>query len=283
MPAVSSSHRIMDLDIDASDDDLFRVDQHSSSQGSARPAPRLRSVVAVPDMPAASASSSSSSCCSGSRSAYSSSRRSQHSPPDPPPAPARSPRMPPRRRCRPLLDVLVLLPGTLPTLLHWLTLLLPPFRIQSQALLTLPRPLLANSSFSLHTAPPAVPPRDARLFNPPLISSALRARILQGANVSLSSLLHPSAACGAPRTIDTGDVSLTLKSADPRTSKVLTAPEFTLAFSIYRDVICSAFPSRRQELDDYLSILLDLAVHFGGSGFYDYHRLFSACASARLQ
>ncbi|KAL7875361.1 hypothetical protein AOLI_G00103240 [Acnodon oligacanthus] len=78
----------MDLDIVASNDDLFGVIQHSSSQGNARPAPRLRSVVAVPDTPAASASSSSSSRCDGSRSARSSSRRS---PPDPPPTPSRSP------------------------------------------------------------------------------------------------------------------------------------------------------------------------------------------------
>ncbi|KAL6470791.1 hypothetical protein MHYP_G00219100 [Metynnis hypsauchen] len=48
-----------------------------------------------------------------------------------------------------------------------------------QALPAQPRTLLADSSFSLYTAPPAVPPRDARLFNPPLISSALHAQIIQ--------------------------------------------------------------------------------------------------------
>ncbi|KAL7864646.1 hypothetical protein AOLI_G00160660 [Acnodon oligacanthus] len=155
--------------------------------------------------------------------------------------------------------------------------------LQLQALQAQPRPLLADSSFSLYTTHPAVPPGDARLFGPPLVSSALHAQILQGADVCLPSLLHPSAASGAPCTIDTGDVSHTFKSADACASKVLTTPEFTLAFSIYRDVICSAFPSRRQELDDYLSIILDLAVRFGESGFYEYHHLFSAGTSAHLQ
>ncbi|KAL7852250.1 hypothetical protein SRHO_G00180350 [Serrasalmus rhombeus] len=106
--------------------------------------------------------------------------------------------------------------------------------------------------------------------------------VLQGVNTSLPSLLHPSAAFGTPHTIDASNVSLTLKCADPRTSKVFTIPEFTLAFSIYCDVIHSAFPSRHQELDDYLSIILNFAIQFGGSGFYNYHHLFLASTSACL-
>ncbi|KAL7887437.1 hypothetical protein AOLI_G00051580 [Acnodon oligacanthus] len=127
--------------------------------------------------------------------------------------------------------------------------------LQLQALPAQPRPPLADSSFSLYSAPPAVSPGDARLFSPP-------PWILQDADVSLPLLLHPFAASSALHTTDAGDVSLTLKSADPRMSKDRTAPEFTLTFSIYRDVICSAFLSRCQELNDYLSIILDLAVHF---------------------
>ncbi|KAL7873544.1 hypothetical protein AOLI_G00126150 [Acnodon oligacanthus] len=45
--------------------------------------------------------------------------------------------------------------------------------LQLQSLLAQPWPLL--------TAPPAIPPSDARLFNPPLVSFALCTRILQAA------------------------------------------------------------------------------------------------------
>ncbi|KAL7845927.1 hypothetical protein AOLI_G00241190 [Acnodon oligacanthus] len=128
--------------------------------------------------------------------------------------------------------------------------------LQLQPLPAQPQPLLTDSLFSLYTAPPVVLPRDARLFNPPLISSALRIRILQGGDISLPSLLHPSAASGAPRNIDAGNISLTLKSA--RTSKVLTVPEFTFAFSICRDVICAAFPSRLPIFPSSWTSLFDL-------------------------
>ncbi|KAG9277653.1 endothelial lipase [Astyanax mexicanus] len=147
----------------------------------------------------------------------------------------------------------------------------------------LPTPQVHDGSFSLSTAAPAPPPAGARSFCPPLVQPSLRQRILQGADVDLSSLLRPSAAAAAPRLLDVGGVSLTLGSSESRASKILTVPEFALAFSTFRDVICAVFPARRQELDDYLSIILDMAVRYGGSGFYEYHRLFSAQAAARLQ
>ncbi|KAL6457735.1 hypothetical protein MHYP_G00346980 [Metynnis hypsauchen] len=56
--------------------------------------------------------------------------------------------------------------------------------LQLQALLVQLQFLLADSSFSLYTAPPAVPPGDARLFNPPFDSSAQRVQIPQGTEVS---------------------------------------------------------------------------------------------------
>ncbi|KAM4794901.1 uncharacterized protein WCC33_000050 [Rhinophrynus dorsalis] len=40
-------------------------------------------------------------------------------------------------------------------------------------------------------------------------------------------------------------------------------PEFVLAFSIFRDILCSSFPSRRQELDQYLYTLVDLGYRYG--------------------
>eukprot|EP00064_Thunnus_orientalis_P013743 superscaffoldBa00002288_g13783 len=63
----------------------------------------------------------------------------------------------------------------------------------------------------------------------------------------------------------------------------LTAAEFAYTFSLYRDTICSVFPDRRAELDDYLSTILDLALRFGGTGFYTYHFLFASQAAGCLQ
>ncbi|KAK0135696.1 hypothetical protein N1851_028418 [Merluccius polli] len=41
--------------------------------------------------------------------------------------------------------------------------------------------------------------------------------------------------------------------------------------------------SFRSELDDYLSLTIDLALHFGGNGFYSYHILFASRAAERRQ
>ncbi|MGH0126256.1 UNVERIFIED_CONTAM: hypothetical protein FKN15_004559 [Acipenser sinensis] len=82
------------------------------------------------------------------------------------------------------------------------------------------------------------------------------------------------------RVVDCGDVSVTLKSRDPRLQKSLSVGEFVLAFSIYRDILCSVYPHRLQELNQYLFLVVELAVHYGGALFYQYHRAFSATLSA---
>eukprot|EP00064_Thunnus_orientalis_P025005 superscaffoldBa00011695_g25330 len=66
-------------------------------------------------------------------------------------------------------------------------------------------------------------------------------------------------------------------------SKDLTPTDFAFTFSLYRDVICSAFLKRRAELDDYLSIVLDMALRFGGTGFYIYHMHFANQAAGLIQ
>lgn len=43
------------------------------------------------------------------------------------------------------------------------------------------------------------------------------------------------------------------------------------------------YPNRRAELDTYLSIIADLALSYGGTLFYDYHRSFSAKAAMFIQ
>ncbi|KAM4688946.1 uncharacterized protein O3C94_007053 [Discoglossus pictus] len=79
-----------------------------------------------------------------------------------------------------------------------------------------------------------------------------------------------------------GDISVTVKAKDPRLQRKLTVTEFVLAFGIFRDVICSVFPHRRQELDDHLHLIVDLAYRYGGFAYYDYHRSFAAKAAATL-
>ncbi|KAE8291570.1 hypothetical protein D5F01_LYC08926 [Larimichthys crocea] len=117
-------------------------------------------------------------------------------------------------------------------------------------------PLPSNHSLATAT-PPARPTASPR---PSPVSSALRQQILSGSYVNLAQLIHPSTYNPhIPRELQTALGTFQLKQPLTTHSKELTAPEFTLAFSLYRDVICSAFPDRRSELDDYLSLIIDLA------------------------
>ena len=85
----------------------------------------------------------------------------------------------------------------------------------------------------------------------------------------------PSAECD--KRIATGDnFAAVLKSADPRLGRDLSIGEFLVAFGIYRDVICSVFPARRQELDAYLALIGDLNLKYGRNIFYQYHKALSS-------
>lgn len=46
-------------------------------------------------------------------------------------------------------------------------------------------------------------------------------------------------------------VSVVVKLKDPRPNCKPVVAEFVLAFRIFRDVVCSATPGRREELDSY--------------------------------
>ena len=58
----------------------------------------------------------------------------------------------------------------------------------------------------------------------------------------------------------------------------LTVDEFVRAFSMYKQVICEAYSTRREELDKYMAFVVSLAGAggFPGFTFYEYHLLFSA-------
>ncbi|MGH0120666.1 UNVERIFIED_CONTAM: hypothetical protein FKN15_068241 [Acipenser sinensis] len=84
------------------------------------------------------------------------------------------------------------------------------------------------------------------------------------------------------RVVDCGDLQVTLKTRDPRLLKNLTLGEFILAFAIYRDVLFSVYPNRREERDSYEFYIVELSVSYGGTIFFNYHKSFSAKAAAIL-
>eukprot|EP00064_Thunnus_orientalis_P024128 superscaffoldBa00009934_g24404 len=103
-------------------------------------------------------------------------------------------------------------------------------------------------------------------------------------DIDLAQLIHPTSINPhIPRELLTSFGPMELKQPLPARSKDLTVAEFAFAFSLYRDIICSAFPNHRYELDDYLSLILNLALRFGGNGFYSYHILFASQAAGCLQ
>ncbi|KAL1276499.1 hypothetical protein QQF64_036122 [Cirrhinus molitorella] len=142
---------------------------------------------------------------------------------------------------------------------------------------------LNSSPYSLATAIP--PPRPASsVLRPSPVSPTLRLQILSGNYIDLAHLLQPSLInISQPTELQTSQGVMQLSHTINSHSKDLTPTEFALAFSIYRDIICSVYPDRRTELDDYLSVILDMAVCFGGTGFYNYHLLFATQAAGRIQ
>ena len=112
------------------------------------------------------------------------------------------------------------------------------------------------------------------------IPAGIRKDILDGKDVNLASLLIATHDLADNKSYACGDVSVIIKARDHRLNRKLSIPEFVLAFSLFRDVVCSANPLRREELDHYLYAVVELGHKFGGSAFYDYHRSFSAKAAA---
>jgi len=48
-------------------------------------------------------------------------------------------------------------------------------------------------------------------------------------------------------------------------------------------MMCQACPHRHQELDLYERDIVDVSTRYGGRGFYDYHKQFSAKSAAYLK
>lgn len=111
------------------------------------------------------------------------------------------------------------------------------------------------------------------------VSPQIRKSVVEGKDVNLASLLIPC--YNGPACV--GDKVGDKDKPDPRLNKVLTLSEFILAFGIYKSIMCEAFPPRRAELDLYERDIVDMGTRYGGSGFMDYHKQFSATAAAHLK
>ena len=109
------------------------------------------------------------------------------------------------------------------------------------------------------------------------VSPALRQAIIQGKDVNLAALLIPYFR-------GSGDNTERLDSREFKApNKPLTIGQFIQAFSMYKSVMCAAFPHRRAELDEYECLIVDMASRFPGFGFYEYHTQFSQKAAAYLR
>ncbi len=127
-----------------------------------------------------------------------------------------------------------------------------------------------GAPFSLSSATPLPVPPNALALEPPPVANSIRSHILSGTDVDLFSLLSPISPPSADRQIDCGEFSVTLKNTANNPSRILSFTEFTIAFNRYTEVICTTFPHRRRELGDYLAIVAELALSYGGSHFYTY-------------
>ncbi|XP_073485049.1 uncharacterized protein [Aquarana catesbeiana] len=115
-----------------------------------------------------------------------------------------------------------------------------------------------------------------------LVPAGIRKDIMDGKDINLASLLIAVHDPAENKSYAWGDVSVVLKAKDHRLTRKLNIAEFVLAFGMFRDVLCTVNPNRREELDLYLHAIVDLGYKYGGCSFYHYHRSFSAKAAARL-
>ena len=119
-----------------------------------------------------------------------------------------------------------------------------------------------------------------------IVSPSVRRDIIVGKDINLAALLIPGYKSDSTtdRHLVKGSEIIPLKSpGDTRLSRNLLLSEFIMAFTIYKNIMCEAYPTRRQELDNYQRGIVEMAHRFGGTMFYDYHRAFSARAAAMLQ
>lgn len=114
------------------------------------------------------------------------------------------------------------------------------------------------------------------------VSTTLRNNIIQGKDVNLATLLLPRENEEHKIQDNEGQVILIKPNHDVRLQRNLSISEFILAFSKFKNVMCEVYPERRQDLDAYERDIVEMASMTRGPAFYDYHKAFSARASALL-
>ena len=112
------------------------------------------------------------------------------------------------------------------------------------------------------------------------VHPTLRKQIVEGEDINLAALLIPYY---TGNHADSAEIIKDKDRPDPRLQNSLTLPQFIQAFGIYKNILCEVYPSRREELDLYERDIVDMASRYGGKGFYEYHRMFSAEAAAHLR
>ena len=132
-------------------------------------------------------------------------------------------------------------------------------------------------------ASPSKPVPSSSLPLVDMIPDNLRKDILRGKNINLAQLLLPARERGVfmgARDIKIGEETLTLKPMkDNRLTRHLTIQEFIKAFNMLKNVICQQFSHRREELDKYMSHMIEISSKYHGFAFYDYHLEFAARAA----
>ncbi len=121
-----------------------------------------------------------------------------------------------------------------------------------------------------------------------LIPANIKKDIINGKDVNLAILLIPLrerkfVQCGQ-REIRVGDDVIALKpQKDSRLLKNISCADFMQAFTVYKEIMCEAYPGRRTELDKYMSNVVKMAGDWPGFVFYQYHTEFSARAAELLE
>ena len=116
-----------------------------------------------------------------------------------------------------------------------------------------------------------------------LVSPMIRRKIIEGKDINLAVLLIPHYE-GAMTNEERSEMySCSTRKPDHRLNKILDLSSFMKAFGIYKSVMTEVYSQRQKELDLYERNIIDMGMRYPGSGFYEYHKQFSAKAAAYLQ
>ena len=130
----------------------------------------------------------------------------------------------------------------------------------------------AQSSVMSHPVMLSPPTPSSALPDIEIVPANVRKDIVQGKDVNLAILLLPikdRKNITGDRDIQIGEEVFSLKGGrDNRLSRDLTISEFITAFNVYKRVMCTHYPHRRDELDTYIGQIIEISNRFPGFGFY---------------